>query len=83
MRSRGSRRPDLRLLIYRDCVCNVIFLYVNEKYEDLFRLCPPVRYARPFSEQVSLHGKSLCKNIGPTKLGATNGKDPNTRRTIQ
>ena len=32
---------------------------------DLFRLCPPppVRYAPPDTDHVSLHSKSLCKNF--------------------
>ena len=36
---------------------------------DLFRLCPPVRYAPPVTEHVSLHSKSLCKNIARASGG--------------
>ena len=42
-----------------------IYFSNNDKYLDLFRLCPPPHYVMrsPFTEHVSLHSKSLCKNI--------------------
>ena len=38
----------------------------------LYSLLPPVRYAPPVTEQVSLHSKSLCKNTARASGGANN-----------
>ena len=36
---------------------------------DLFRLCPPSTLCSPVTEYVSLHSKSLCKNIARSSGG--------------
>ena len=54
----------------------------------LFRWCPPIRYASPATEHLSLHRKSLCNNMArasgdadnmqpQNSEGSTNGTDPN------
>ena len=68
------------------------YAYTGKDISDLFRLCPPVRYAPPppppVTEHVPLHNKSLCKNMTRASGGANNmrplswggggrnGKDP-------
>ena len=64
------------------------FLELENKNLWIFSVCAPQYVMRPSdTEHVPLHSKSQCKNIArasggckwyaPTKLGGTNGKDPN------
>ena len=60
-----------------------------------FPFVPPPQYVMlpPVTEHVSLHSKSLCKNIArasgvannmhPLSWGGTNGKDPKFHKTLK
>ena len=50
---------------------------------DLLRLYPPVRYARPVTEHVSLRVKSLCKNMARASGGGANIVRPLSSRGAQ
>ena len=53
----------------------------SQNMYDLFRLCPPVRYAPAVREHATLNSKSLCKNIALASGGANNTRSLSWRDT--
>ena len=66
----NARNDEIRAerIVLKYTIFHVIWYFLC-RFSDLFRLCPQYVMLPPVTEHVSLHSKSLCKNIARASGG--------------